>query len=154
MEQDLDASHWIARRDLLGFGAIGAAIGLLSWRAVRPPEPTITETVSVSEALARADAGSLTLIDIRRPDEWATTGIATPAHPLDMRRDDFAARLAEIATPGAPVALICARGVRSARMAEELRAAGFDRVIDVPEGMIGSARRPRVDRRRIARETP
>ena len=97
MEQDLDASHWIARRDLLRFGAIGAAIGLLSWRAVRPPEPPITETVSVSEALARADAGSITLIDIRRPDEWAATGIATPAHPLDMRRDDFAARLARIA---------------------------------------------------------
>jgi rhodanese-related sulfurtransferase len=100
-------------------------------------------TLSAPEAMARATAGTLTLIDIRRPDEWADTGIPAPAKPLDMRSPDFEAKLAELAGGReAPVALICARGVRSMRMAARLQAAGFTNVIDVPEGMLGSSAGP------------
>ena len=61
-----------------------------------------------------------------------------------MRRDDFIDVLAEL-TQGdrtAPVALICARGVRSRRMSARLTEAGFTRIIDVPEGMLGSGAGP------------
>jgi rhodanese-related sulfurtransferase len=41
-----------------------------------------------------------------------------------------------------PVALMCARGVRSKRMTAALTEAGFTTVIDVPEGMLGSGAGP------------
>jgi rhodanese-related sulfurtransferase len=100
--------------------------------------------LSVAEAHRAALAGEIVLIDIRRPDEWALTGIGEGAVPIDMRRPDFKAALA--AAMGGdrtrPVALICARGVRSRRMADGLRSAGFTSVLDVPEGMMGSGAGP------------
>ena len=84
------------------------------------------------------------LIDIRRPDEWATTGLPAPGGGIDMRRDDFVDALLE-ATGGSrtvPVALICARGVRSDRLSATLASAGFERIVDVPEGMLGSRAGP------------
>ena len=91
-----------------------------------------------------ATEGDIHLIDIRRPDEWEKTGSGEGATRLDMRRDDFVDEL--IALTGgdrsAPVALICARGVRSARMTNRLVAAGFTNIIDVPEGMLGSKAGP------------
>ncbi|MEX0285372.1 MAG: rhodanese-like domain-containing protein, partial [Paracoccaceae bacterium] len=89
-------------------------------------------------------AGEILLVDIRTPREWHATGIGEGAHPLDMRRDDFETALAQL-TGGnrdAPVALICARGVRSARLSNRLTEAGFTQIIDVPEGMLGSAAGP------------
>ena len=94
----------------------------------------------VEDAHARALAGSVTLVDIRRPDEWAHTGLGEGAHPLDMRRPDFVQALLDLVQgdPNAPIALICARGVRSRYVAERLAEAGFTQVLDVPEGMMGS----------------
>lgn len=86
----------------------------------------------------------ITLIDIRRPDEWQRTGVGAGAVPLDMRRRDFTAALLEV-TEGrtdVPIALICARGVRSARLSAAMTDAGFTNIIDVPEGMLGSGAGP------------
>ena len=102
------------------------------------------QKLGVSEAHRLAGLGLITLLDIRRPDEWAATGVGKGAHPLDMRRDDFLDELTRL-TGGArdaPVALICARGVRSARLANRLKAAGYSHIIDVPEGMLGSGAGP------------
>jgi rhodanese-related sulfurtransferase len=100
--------------------------------------------ITAPEALAAVEAGHLTLVDIRRPDEWALTGIGQGATPLDMRRDDFEAALLAVVggDRAAPLALICARGVRSRGMAMRLAQAGFSHVIDVPEGMLGSGAGP------------
>ncbi|MEL6172182.1 MAG: rhodanese-like domain-containing protein, partial [Pseudomonadota bacterium] len=84
------------------------------------------------------------LVDVRRPDEWEKTGVGVGANPIDMRRDDFIAELDKL-TDGAkdaPVALICARGVRSARLSNQLTEAGYTNIIDVPEGMLGSTAGP------------
>lgn len=91
-----------------------------------------------------AISGEVLLIDIRRPDEWAKTGIGQGAHPLDMRRDDFVTALTRIADGDTtrPIALICARGVRSDRTSLKLENAGFTRIIDIPEGMLGSKAGP------------
>jgi len=97
-----------------------------------------------AEAHRGADAGDILLIDIRRPDEWARTGIGAGAQPLDMRRPDFPQALAALAggDTAAPIALICARGVRSRRLGRALSEAGFTNIIDVPEGMLGSGAGP------------
>lgn len=102
------------------------------------------DVLTPQEALDLSRAGDVTLVDIRRPDEWAKTGVGETAYPLDMRRDDFLDALAEIVDGkrDAPIAIICARGVRSARLAKALDEAGFTRIIDVPEGMLGSKAGP------------
>ena len=96
------------------------------------------------EAHAAAKAGDLILIDIRRPDEWVRTGVPEHATPLDMRRKDFAQALMQITggDTSRPIALICARGVRSDRMSARLTEAGFTAIRDVPEGMLGSSAGP------------
>lgn len=92
----------------------------------------------------QAVAGEITLIDIRRPDEWEKTGSGEGAVRLDMRRDDFVDALDAViqGDRGKPVALICARGVRSARLNNLLVEAGFTNIIDVPEGMLGNKHGP------------
>lgn len=100
--------------------------------------------LNVEVAFTLANAGDIYLIDIRRPDEWERTGIAEPAIPLDMRRKDFEAVLTDVIAKGGdkPVALICARGVRSFHMDKRLRKGGFTNIVDVPEGMLGSGAGP------------
>ncbi len=102
------------------------------------------EAVDAPTAHQLVKDGKITLIDIRRPDEWAKTGSGDGAVRLDMRRDDFIAELEKITNgdKSKPVALICARGVRSARMNNRLTDAGFTNIIDVPEGMLGSKAGP------------
>jgi rhodanese-related sulfurtransferase len=101
-------------------------------------------TLTAPEAHGQALDGKVTLVDIRRPDEWTRTGLPDGAVALDMRRVDFAEALAEVVDDrlDTPIALICARGVRSKRLVTRMRKAGFTRVLDVPEGMLGSGAGP------------
>ncbi len=135
-------SRVINRRVLLGASVAGlTGAGLLFY----PPSATFAgENIDAVAAHSGAVSGSLFLIDIRRPDEWQATGIGQGAQPLDMRRDDFSAALRDLvqADTTTRIALICARGVRSARLAGRLTAAGFSQIINVPEGMLGAAAGP------------
>lgn len=130
----LTTRRWV----LLGGAAIVAGLAIREYRLT--PEDFEGGKLSVTEAHAQARSGGVTLIDIRRPDEWSRTGIPEGAHPLDMRRPDFVEALINVAGPdrSQPIALICARGVRSARLSNALSQAGFSTIIDVPEGMLGS----------------
>lgn len=127
--------------------AAGAGVCLagatLSWRRGWPGTPDVPH-ISAPEAHRRTAEGRLTLVDIRTPAEWAASGVPEGAVTLDMRRDDFAAVLSDIlfGDRAAPAALICARGVRSARMTARMTEAGFARTVDVAEGMLGSAAGP------------
>ena len=124
-------------------GAIWMTLAPVSFWAMMTPENTGKE-LSVAQAYDQAIAGDIVLIDIRRPDEWRRTGIGEGAQPLDMRRDDFVEALGTLigGDLSTPVALICARGVRSAGMTNRLTEAGFTGIIDVPEGMLGSRAGP------------
>ncbi len=126
-----------------GFLLIGGGAGVAALAALWPRRFDGLK-LDAEQAYRAATDGTLTLIDIRRPDEWALTGVGEGAHPLDMRTPDFEAALARLSgnDPTAPVALICARGVRSSRLAARLADAGFTGIIDVPEGMLGSAAGP------------
>ena len=146
MTQIAQKTH-AGRRDVLlaaGGAAVVGAAGLgLRQRAVRAADAGAPDTLTPPEALAAAREGRAVLIDIRRPDEWAATGCPAAARHVDMRRGDFAAAVrAAAGSPDRPVALIRARGVRSRRMADALRTAGLARVLDVPEGMLGSPAGP------------
>ncbi|WP_242601433.1 rhodanese-like domain-containing protein [Pseudaestuariivita atlantica] len=131
----------LTRRNLMLAAGAAAAGGFAVWTL--QPEFEGAE-MTPEEAHAAASSGDILLIDIRRPDEWKLTGVGAGAAPLDMRRDDFVAALTALAEgdTARPIALICARGVRSARMSRRLEQAGFTRIIDVPEGMLGSRAGP------------
>lgn len=142
-DQSLPGLGLSRRTLLLGAGAAVAATASGSYAVLSRDRFSGTE-MSPPDVLAAVRAGEVMLIDIRRPDEWTGTGIAEGANPLDMRRDDFVQALATL-TGGdlrAPVALICARGVRSDRTSARLAQAGFTNIIDVPEGMLGSSAGP------------
>ena len=128
---------------LIGGGAaIAAGFAIREYRLI--PEAHAGGRMSVSEAHAQAARGDILLVDIRTPHEWRASGVGQGAVPLDMRREDFLAALTQMVGGdlATPVALICARGVRSARLSNQLIEAGFTTIIDVPEGMLGSAAGP------------
>ena len=131
-----------------GFAVLAGA-GLLSGGAVAAQWFNIlaennTTTLTPQQAYEAASQGALVLVDVRRPDEWARTGIGAGAVPIDMRRGDFENALLQAVDGDRsyPVAVICARGVRSRRMTARLTEAGFTQIIDVPEGMLGSGAGP------------
>ena len=129
------------RRVILASVAIGTGAALVFFR----PCPQFDGVnIDAPAAYAGAAADTLTLIDIRRPDEWQTTGIGRGAHPMDMCADDFSQTLLALVQGNiaAPIALICARGVRSARLSNRLRSAGFGGITNVPEGMLVAAEGP------------
>lgn len=101
-------------------------------------------TLSAPLAAEAVVSGELILVDIRRPDEWKLTGVPKGAVAIDMRREDFPQVLLQAmgGRKDLPVALICARGVRSGRISARLTEAGFTNVLDVSEGMLGSRAGP------------
>lgn len=138
-------SHALWTRRALIFGgacALGAAGSWVWWRTLAPDHdfPRLT----VTEAFQRARTGEITLIDIRTPAEWGASGVPVGSHQIDMRRPDFIDALDAVAggDRAAPIALICARGVRSARMTLRLTEAGYSNILDIPEGMLGSRHGP------------
>ncbi len=120
------------------------AAGLLLTACLSEAGPTLT----APEARDQAQAGAVTLIDIRTPEEWRQTGVAEGALRIDMRSpkgpQGFAdAVLAQVqGDRNAPIALICRTGNRTSSMQKELEARGFTRVYNVKEGMAGSAAGP------------
>lgn len=128
---------------LLGGGAaIAAGFAVREYRLI--PQDYAGGQMSADEAHKQAVSGDILLVDIRTPREWRATGVGHGARPLDMRREDFVQALTQLTdgNQSAPIALICARGVRSARLSNQLTEAGFTNIIDVPEGMLGSAAGP------------
>ena len=106
------------------------------------PAAAAAQTLSASDAHAKALAGEVVLVDIRTPDEWRETGVAASAHAINMYEDPkvFAERL--LAAVGGDrsrrIALICRTGNRSSHLQAQLVRAGFNNVADVSEGMAGS----------------
>ena len=132
------------RRAMRGLAAV-LAIGLA---AITLSGAEAVDALSAPEALAQARAGTIVLIDVRSPREWRQTGIPAGAktvtihHPRGAR--GFLRDILEAAggDRSRPIALICARGVRSSRAKRFLEANGFTNVRDVPEGMMGRGNRP------------
>ncbi|NDP48911.1 MAG: rhodanese-like domain-containing protein [Sulfuriferula multivorans] len=104
--------------------------------------------LSAPEAYALVEAGNMTLIDIRRPEEWRQTGVAKDARRINMEHPDgLIAFLRQIAVEvkgdaNAPIGLICRTGNRTTQIQKVMQEVGFTNVYNIKEGMIGSAAGP------------
>jgi len=88
--------------------------------------------VTPSELTALLAAGSIDLVDVREPDEWAAGHVDGARHvPLG----DLPARLDSL-DRDRTVVVMCRSGARSARAATVLREAGFARVRNLAGGML------------------
>jgi rhodanese-related sulfurtransferase len=102
-------------------------------------------TISAKKTNALMSAGQVTLIDIRRPEEWRQTGVAKGVTRINMLNPQgmsgFAQEVAQAVNNdlNAPIVLICRTGSRTSRAALALTQMGFTDVRHVPEGMIGSS---------------
>ncbi len=127
------------------FAILAAMIGLSLW-AWSTQHALIQNNhhhMSVETAHAKAKKGSIVLVDVRRASEWRQTGIPAGAHAITMHqnRQNFLAQLREVAGTGKaarPIALICARGGRTSYLMRDLANAGFENLINVTEGALGS----------------
>ena len=124
--------------------AAAAALMLLSINACSQDSGP---ALAAPDAHAQAQAGQLTLIDIRRPDEWRQTGVAQGALRINMAHPQgttgFVRQVeAEVGNRNAPIGLICRTGNRSTQMQQALTRAGFTKVYNIREGMAGSGAGP------------
>ncbi|MEQ8603452.1 MAG: rhodanese-like domain-containing protein [Marivibrio sp.] len=122
--------------------ACAAAAALtLSLGAAAPA--TAESVMTPEETLARVEGGEMLLLDIRRPSEWAATGVPTPAREVTMHLEGGPRaflRAVDAAVAGdrdRPVALICASGVRTTWASRFLTANGYSAVYNVKEGVLG-----------------
>ncbi len=117
--------------------ALAYAAPTLYWLWPRAPGHLMT----AADAHAKAMAGELVLVDVRRPSEWLETGVPASAHAITMHQDSqaFLAHLRRILDndPSRPLALICRSGGRTSWLQGELTRAGFTQVINVAEGVAG-----------------
>jgi rhodanese-related sulfurtransferase len=100
--------------------------------------------ISAADTYALLQDGDITLIDIRRPEEWRQTGVAQGAKRINMIHpkglQGFAQEVYN-AVGGdldAPIALICRTGSRTSRVQPILKEIGFTNVRHVPEGTLGN----------------
>ncbi|WP_324779315.1 rhodanese-like domain-containing protein [Thiobacillus sedimenti] len=105
-------------------------------------------TLAAPEAYARAQAGTLTLIDVRPAEERRQTGVVKGALMIDMAQSNGeAAFVRQVRTAlgndlHRPIALLSRAGNRGANAQRVLREAGFTHVYNVREGMLGSSAGP------------
>lgn len=134
----------LSRRSFFALGG-AAAVGVGGYVAfsLTMARADTAATLTPPEAYDAARSGDILLVDIRRPDEWQDTGVPAGAYPIDLRDPDFMEKLRAVRVSDTqPIAVICARGVRSARLTRRLAEAQFSPIIDIPEGMLGSLAGP------------
>lgn len=111
-------------------------------------DPTM---ISPEDALRRATEGHVTIVDVRLPVEWAETGLPKMAIGISLQDDEtlqprpgFIDDLLRQVDGNLdePIALICARGNRSAFARRLLAANGFTQLYDITEGMVGGVNGP------------
>lgn len=104
--------------------------------------------LTAPDAYAKAQTGTLTLIDIRHPGEWRQTGVAKGALRIDMTDTQGEAGFVQrVSTQmggqkNAPIGLLSLAGNRGVNAQHVLREAGFTQVYNVREGMNGSSAGP------------
>lgn len=103
-----------------------------------------TQTLTATAAYEGVNDGSLILVDVRRPDEWISTGVAPGAWLLDMSQENFVAYLMAVIeqNPDHAVAVICRTGNRTGQLVAWLEQNNIKGVLDVTEGMVGGPNGP------------
>ena len=134
----------LSRRSVLVLGgALCLGVGGYAYNALLNPRAAGALTMTPDDAFAAAAVGDILLVDVRRPDEWEATGVPRHAVAFDLREDGFLESVRRArSSEDQPIVLICARGVRSARLTARLAEAGLEPIVDVPEGILGSLSGP------------
>lgn len=97
-----------------------------------------------NDKLEQLRANGVAIVDVRRQDEWEHTGVIAGSHRFtffdEKGRYDAKAwleKLDAVVEPDQPVVLICARGVRSAKIADLLdKRLGYTHVHNVTKGIV------------------
>ncbi|WP_020558218.1 rhodanese-like domain-containing protein [Thiofilum flexile] len=98
------------------------------------------EDINNAQLQTLLDQG-ITLVDIRRPDEWQQTGIINGSKLLtlfDAKGNidpTFPSKIAQLAPTNKPVAIICRTGNRTQIGAQMLSQAGYSQVYNVQRGI-------------------
>ena len=132
-------------RRLVCLAAATAVVGCmtLAFTSAAQPEDSV---ITAAEALSLARRGELIMIDVRSPQEWRETGVPEYAQTVTIHNPDglpgFITEVANVVGTDKerPIALICARGNRSSMAVQVLRQAGFRRILNVREGLLGNGR--------------
>lgn len=96
------------------------------------------------EASVKSKTGIVQIIDVRNSWEWKKTGVPKGAWTITIHGPKGLAGFVSdvIGAVGGnkskPVALICARGARSAQAAASLKLSGFQNVWNIREGILGN----------------
>ena len=104
--------------------------------------------IAADAAARRAAAGEILVIDVRSPQEWRQTGVAKGARQVTIHDPGGLPGFVEavkVALGGdlkRPIAVICASGNRSTLAQRVLARAGFTRVLNIKEGMLGGPNGP------------
>jgi monothiol glutaredoxin len=96
-----------------------------------PNAPPVVKSLTVTEANARVVAGSLTLVDVRPPEERALAAVNVPFSVFD----GAAMSHLEALPKDTALAFLCHHGGRSAQAAEHFRGLGFRDVYNVEGGI-------------------
>lgn len=124
------------RRGILVGGLVALGVAIVSgFRLGAGSPPNVTRATPSGDALV-ADR-SMLLVDIRRPEEWARTGVvegALLATYTDAR--SFLATIAPHLEDGQTIGLICRSGNRTARAARQIAELSDARIVDVGGGML------------------
>ncbi|MEO1490536.1 MAG: rhodanese-like domain-containing protein [Pseudomonadota bacterium] len=132
-----------------------ATVITLLWGLMSAMAAQAADVMSADVARAAALEGEVVLVDIRTPEEWAATGVPDVAVPLNLHDKGFIEGLRALMAdnPGKPLAMICATGGRSSFATDALEKQGVS-VINVVEGMMGSAAGPGWLKRSLPVRTP
>jgi hydroxyacylglutathione hydrolase len=107
--------------------------GMTAWRSEGQPVRSI-ELIDTDELAERLEADDLVVLDVRDDDEWAEGHIPGSIH---LPYGDLPERLGAVPRDRA-IATICSSGKRSGVAASILQRDGFERVIHVADGGVGS----------------
>jgi uncharacterized membrane protein YdjX (TVP38/TMEM64 family)/rhodanese-related sulfurtransferase len=133
----------LVKHGLVALALLAAVLFLprLARRLRRPLGSTLIDLDALERRLAQGEA--LTIVDVRGPDEYNGELGHIPGS-INVPLGDLPARLGELhGLKQQPVVLVCRTDKRSTRAAEQLCAAGFDRVEVLRGGMERWNSRPR-----------
>ena len=99
------------------------------------------EIWSAPKAFGAVQRGELVLLDIRTPEEWSKSGVPEGAWPVNLYDPEFGRALQAVIkrNPAARVGMICAVGGRTGYVEQVLKKNGFPEIVNVGEGLFGSA---------------
>lgn len=126
--------------------ALLVAVLVFHYAAQSSSTPATGENLTATAAWELVQEGELTIVDIRRPEEWRQSGTPQGAIRLSFETHPEGSEgfLRDLETAlesdkTRPLAIICRTGNRTGLLLPFLHANGFTAAKAIPEGMAGSS---------------